>query len=62
LFVPVRELSQETLHVPEPIGRRCRTPVDENKSSTSTPRSPNKKFDGGVALLDRPSTVENIGV
>src|SRR5262249_50609226 len=60
LLVAVRELSHETLQVPEPTGRRCRTPVDENKSSTLTPRSPSRKFDGGVAVLDRPSIVENI--
>ena len=33
---------------PQPHGSRCRTPVDENQSSTSTPRSPSRKFDGGV--------------
>ena len=54
-------MSHETLQVPAPHGSRCRTPVDENQSLTSTPRSPSRKFDGGVTLLERPSTVENIG-
>src|SRR5882762_9595246 len=61
LFVVVRAVSHETLHVPAPHRRRCRTPVDENQSLTSTPRLPNRKFDGGVTTLERPSTVENIG-
>src|SRR2546427_4174015 len=61
LLVVVRDVSHETLHVPEPHGRRCRTPVDENQSLTSTPRSPRRKFDGGVTLLERPMVVENTG-
>ena len=61
LVVVVREVSHETLHVPAPHRSRCRTPVDENKSLTSTPRSPRREFDGGVTLLERPRTVENTG-
>src|SRR5437867_289218 len=61
LFVAVRDVSHETLQVPELQGRRWRTPVDENQSSTSTPRSPRSRFDGGVTVLDRPSVVENTG-
>src|SRR5215216_3538715 len=61
LLVAVRDVSHETLHVPAPHGRRCRTPVDENRSLTSTPRSPSRKFVGGVTLLERPSIVENTG-
>src|SRR5688572_24676926 len=61
LVVVVLEVSQEALHVPEPHRSRCRTPVDENQSLTSTPRSPNRELDGGVTLLERPSTVENTG-
>src|SRR4029453_10051477 len=61
LLLVVRDVSQETLHVPAPHGRRCRRPVDENTSLTSTPRSPSRKFDGGVALLERPKAVENSG-
>src|SRR4029453_8418337 len=62
LLVVVRDVSHETLHVPAPHGRRCRTPVDENQSLRSPPRSPSRKFDGGVTLLDRPSWVEKTGV
>src|SRR5262245_2784709 len=62
LLVAVRALSQDTLHVPEPHGRRCLTPVDENQSSTFTPRLPSKRFEGGVTVLERPSVVENTGV
>jgi hypothetical protein len=40
---------------------RCRTPVEVNRSFVSTPRSPNRKFDGGVTLLDVPNIVENTG-
>src|SRR5438093_3341457 len=61
LLVVVRAVSQDTLHVPAPHGNRCRTPVDENQSLTSTPRSPSRKFDGGVTLLERPMVVENTG-
>jgi hypothetical protein len=61
LFVVVRDVSQETLQVPAPHGSRCRTPVDENQSSTLTPCSPDRKLDGGVDKLDRPSVVENRG-
>src|SRR5258706_15337664 len=43
LFVVVRDVSQERLQVPEPHGSRCRTPVDENQSWTSTPLSPSRK-------------------
>src|SRR5580765_6951240 len=62
LFVAVRAASHDRLHVPEPQGRRCRTPLDENQSSAFTPRSPSRKFDGGVVVLERPSVVANIGV
>src|SRR5262245_40528096 len=61
LFVVVRDVSHETLQVPEPHGSRCLTPVDENQSLTSTPRSPSRKFEGGVTLLERPRTVESTG-
>src|SRR6266550_7541209 len=61
LLVVVRAVSQDTLHVPAPHGNRCRTPVDENQSLTPTPRSPRRKFDGGVTLLERPMVVENTG-
>jgi hypothetical protein len=61
LLVVVRAVSQDTLHVPAPHGNRCRTPVDENQSLTSTPLSPSNTFEGGVTLLDRPSEVENNG-
>src|SRR5262245_20529691 len=61
LFVVVRAVSHDTLHVPAPHRSRCRTPVDENQSLTSTPRSPSRKFEGGVVVVERPSTVENIG-
>src|SRR5437870_13718411 len=62
LLVVVRAVSHETLQVPAPLGSRCRTPVDENQSFVSTPRSPSRKFDGGVTLLERPKMVENTGV
>src|SRR4029453_536199 len=62
LLVVVRDVSHETLHVPAPHGSRCRTPVDENQSFVSTPRSPNRKFEGGVTLVERPSSVEKTGV
>ena len=39
--------------MPEPHGRRCRTPVDVNRSLVSTPRSPSRKFDGGVDVARR---------
>ena len=42
LFVVVLAVSHETLQVPEPHGRRCRTPVVENQSFTSTPLSPSR--------------------
>ena len=61
LFVVVREVSHDTLHVPAPHGSRWVTPVDEKRSLTSTPRSPSRKFDGGVAFFDPPSVVENTG-
>src|SRR5258706_16049520 len=61
LFVVVLDVSHETLQVPPPHGNRCLTPVDENKSLTSTPRSPTNRLDGGVTLLERPSVVENTG-
>src|SRR5688500_20380619 len=61
LLLVVRDVSHDTLHVAPAHGNRCRTPVDENQSWTSTPRSPSKKFDGGVTLLDRPTTVESTG-
>src|SRR5258708_3816991 len=62
LLVEVRDVSQDTLHMPELHGSRCRTPVDENQSPALTPRSPRRRFDGGVALLERPTDVENTGV
>src|SRR5262247_212186 len=62
LFVVVRDVSHDALHVPEPHGRRCWTPVDENRSLKSTPLVPSRTLEGGVTLLDRPTTVENIGV
>jgi hypothetical protein len=62
LSVVVRDVSHEKCHVPAPRARRCRTPVDENRSLVSTPRSPSKKFDGGVELLVAPMIVENTGV
>src|SRR5215510_13554467 len=61
LFVVVRALSHDALQVPPPKGRRWRTPVDQNESSTCTPRSPRRKFDGGVTLVDRPRVVEKTG-
>src|SRR5688572_4642541 len=61
LLLVVREVSHERLHVAEPQGSRCRTPVEENQSFESMPRSPNREFDGGRTLLDRPSTVEKTG-
>src|ERR687888_1968354 len=61
LLLVVRAASHETLHVPDPQGTCCRTPVDENQSRVSTPPVPNRKFDGGVTMLDRPSVVENTG-
>src|SRR6185436_21141480 len=61
LLLVVRAVSHDTLQVPEPRGRRCRMPVDEKTSLTSTPRSPSRKFDGGVTLLERPTRVENTG-
>src|SRR5438128_9965008 len=61
LLVVVRAVSQDTLHVPAPHGNRCRTPVDENQSLTSSPRSPRRKFDGGVTVLERPMLLENTG-
>jgi hypothetical protein len=36
-------------------------PVDVNRSFVSTPRSPNRKLDGGATLLDVPTIVENTG-
>src|SRR5262245_54551151 len=62
LFVVDRAVSQDALHVPAPHGMRCWTPVDENVSFRSTPRSPSRKLDGGVTLLERPRMVENTGV
>src|SRR5688572_17082255 len=61
LLVVVRDVSHETLQVPEPQGTRCLMPVVENQSPTSTPRSPRKTFDGGATLLERPRIVENTG-
>src|SRR4029078_7566915 len=61
LLVADRAVSYDTLHVPEPQGRRWRTPVDENQSSTSTPRWPSSSVDGGVALLDRPTDEDSCG-
>src|SRR6266852_7175189 len=61
LLVVVRDVSHDTLQVPAPQGSRCLTPVDENQSLTSTPRSPSRKFEGGVTLLERPRVVENTG-
>src|SRR2546428_9970916 len=61
LLVVVRDVSHETLQVPAPQGSRCLTPVYENQSLTSTPRSPSRKLEGGVTLLDRPRVVENTG-
>src|SRR5687768_4490928 len=61
LLLAVREVSHETLQVPAPHRSRWRTPVDENQSLTSMPRSPRREFDGGVTLLERPRTVENTG-
>src|SRR5438552_16385584 len=61
LLVVVRDVSHDTLHVPALQGSRCLTPVDENQSLTSTPRSPVRKFDGGVTFRERPSVVENTG-
>ena len=61
LFVVVRDVSHATLHVPAPQGNRCLTPLDENQSLTSTPRSPVRRFDGGVTFFERPSVVEKTG-
>src|SRR5689334_17269884 len=61
LLLVVRDVSHDALQVPEPHRRRCRTPVDENKSLTSTPLSPRSRFDGGVVLVDRPTVEENTG-
>src|SRR5260370_10164444 len=61
LFVVVRDVSHDTLQTPAPHGSRCRTPVEENTSFRSTPRSPRRKFDGGVTLLERPNVVEKTG-
>src|SRR5215475_11272686 len=52
LLVVVLAASHEMLHVPAPHGSRCRTPVVENQSLTSTPTSPSRKFVGGVTLRD----------
>src|SRR5215471_19358477 len=61
LLVVVRAVSHDRLQEPDPQGRRCRNPVDENRSLTLIPWSPSRRFDGGVALLERPNVVENIG-
>src|SRR5580765_448525 len=61
LFVVVLDASHETLQVPAPHGSRCLTPVDENQSLTFTPVFPSRTFEGGVALRDRPSVLENTG-
>src|SRR5688572_4716796 len=61
LFVVVRDVSHDRLHVPAPHGRRCRRPVDENQSSISTAPSPNSRFAAGVAALVRPNWVEKTG-
>src|SRR3974390_3293160 len=62
LFVVVRAASHETAQVPAPHGTRCRTPVVENQSATSTAVSPTKTVVGGVDVRDRPNAVEKIGV
>ena len=62
LFVLLRAKSHDALQTPDPHGSRWRTPVDPNQSSTSTPWFPSSDVDGGVTTLDRPKTVENIGV
>src|SRR5262245_46157861 len=62
LVLVVRAASHETLHVPDPQGMRCRTPVDEKKSRVTTPPLPSRKFDAGVLTLDRPSVDDNCGV
>src|SRR5438034_10458311 len=61
LLVVVRDVSHETLQVPAPHGSRCRTPVDENQSFVSIRRSPSRKFDGSVAVLERPTIVDSTG-
>src|SRR6476660_509864 len=61
LLVVVRAVSHDTLHVPEPHGRCCLNPVDENRSPTLMPWSPRNRFEGGVAVLERPNVVEKIG-
>src|ERR1700741_1786629 len=52
----VRAVSHDRLHVPEPHGSRWRTPVDENKSSSSPPRSPSSELYGGVTVLEGSKT------
>ena len=61
MFVVVLALSHDALHVPPPNGSRWRMPVDQNESLTLTPASPNRKFDGGVTLLEWPTVVDTTG-
>src|SRR5437868_13801032 len=61
LLLVVRDASHDTFQVPEPHGRRCRTPLDENQSPVSTPRVPRNELSGGAVVLDRPSVVEKTG-
>ena len=62
LLVVVLAVSHATLQVPEPHGRRWRTPVDENQSLTATPVLPSSELTGGVVFRVRPNIVENVGV
>src|SRR5262249_6145704 len=62
LLLVVRDASHDTLHVPFPHGTRWRTPVDENQSRLSTLLVPSRKLVGAASTLDRPNSVEKVGV